>query len=200
MLTFLIIFSAGIGDRSPARYLGDLSLCAEAVHDPSTPPLEEVTFTDGKEAETLVMDSPKPGWTELLNILGRGADAGEAITAGLAALQAALAAQGRQLAELVRVVLYIVDMSCFAAINEAYSRHFGQNPPVRVCVAVGRDRLPPGTYKSIPWFKGSVKWKKWGGVSGINRWAFNLSTFPQIFYCFLKNPGPLNHKKRISAA
>ncbi len=23
---------------------------------------------------------------------------------------------------------------------------------------------------------------------------------PQIFYCFLKNPGPLNHKKQISAA
>jgi hypothetical protein len=42
--------------------------------------------------------------------------------------------------------------------------------------------------------------KKEGGVSGINRWAFNLSTLTQIFYCFLKDPGPLNHKKRISAA
>ncbi len=100
-----------------------------------------------------MMDSPKPGWTEVLNIIGRGADAGEAMTAGLAALEAALAAQGRQLAELVRLVLYIVDMSSFAAINAAYSRHFGQNPPVRVCVAVGRDRLPPGTYKNISWFK-----------------------------------------------
>ncbi len=152
MLTF-VKFPAGIGDRSPARYLGDLSLCAEAVNDPSTLPLEEVTFTDGKEAETVVMDSPKPGWTEVLNILGRGADAGEAVTAGLAALEAALAAQGRQLAELVRLVLYIVDMSCFAAINAAYSRHFGQNPPVRVCVAAGRDRLPPGTCKNISYVK-----------------------------------------------
>jgi enamine deaminase RidA (YjgF/YER057c/UK114 family) len=143
-LSFSLKISAGIGDRSPARYLGDLSLCAEAANDRSVPPLEEVTFTDGKEAETVVMDSPKPGWTEILKIFGRGADAGEAITAGLAALEAALAAQGRQLAELVRVVLYIVDMGSFAAINAAYSRHFGQNPPVRVCVAVGRDRLPPG--------------------------------------------------------
>jgi enamine deaminase RidA (YjgF/YER057c/UK114 family) len=133
--------------------LGDLTLCAEAVNDPSTPPLEEVTFTDGKEAETVVMERPMPGWTEVLNIFGRGADAGEAVTAGLAALEAALAAQGRQLAELVRLVLYIVDMSSFAAINEAYSPHFGQNPPVRVCVAVGRDRLPPGTYKNISCFK-----------------------------------------------
>ena len=31
-------------------------------------------------------------------------------------------------------------------------------------------------------------------MCGINRWAFNLSTFPQIFYCFLKDPSPLNHK------
>jgi enamine deaminase RidA (YjgF/YER057c/UK114 family) len=126
--------------------LGDLSLSTEAINEPSTPPLEEVTFTDGIEAETVVMDSPKLGWTEVLNIFGRGADAGAAVTAGLAALEAALVAQGRQLAELVRVVLYIVDMDSFAAINAAYSRHFGQNPPVRVCVAVGRDRLPPGTY------------------------------------------------------
>jgi hypothetical protein len=37
--------------------------------------------------------------------------------------------------------------------------------------------------------------KKEGGLSGINRWAFNLSTFPQFFYFFLKDPGPLNHKK-----
>ncbi len=49
-------------------------------------------------------------------------------------------------------------------------------------------------------FKGSVKWKKRGGMSGISQCAFNLSTFPQILYRFLKDPGPLNNKKRISAA
>jgi hypothetical protein len=32
-------------------------------------------------------------------------------------------------------------------------------------------------------------------VSGINRWALYSYTFPQIFYCLLKDPGPLNHKK-----
>ncbi len=48
--------------------------------------------------------------------------------------------------------------------------------------------------------KGSVKWKKRGGVIGINRWALYSSTFPQIFYCFLKDPSPLNNKKSISAA
>ena len=28
-------------------------------------------------------------------------------------------------------------------------------------------------------------------MSGINRWAIYSSTFPQIFYWFLKDPGPL---------
>jgi hypothetical protein len=37
--------------------------------------------------------------------------------------------------------------------------------------------------------------KKEGGVSGINRWALSSSTFPQIFYCFLKDLCPLNNKK-----
>jgi hypothetical protein len=42
--------------------------------------------------------------------------------------------------------------------------------------------------------------KKEGGCEWYQSMAFNLSTFPQIFYCFLKDPGPLNHKKRILAA
>ncbi len=48
-------------------------------------------------------------------------------------------------------------------------------------------------------FKGSVKWKKRGGVSGINRSALYSSTFPQIFYFYLKDTCPLNSKKRIWA-
>ncbi len=39
--------------------------------------------------------------------------------------------------------------------------------------------------------------KKRGVVSCINRFAFNLSTFPQIFYFFLKDPGPLINKKKL---
>jgi len=34
-------------------------------------------------------------------------------------------------------------------------------------------------YKTL---KGSVKWKKRGGMTGINRWAIYSSTLPQIFY------------------
>ncbi len=49
-------------------------------------------------------------------------------------------------------------------------------------------------------FKGSVKWKKRGVVSGISRSALYSSTFPQFFYFFLKDPGPLKSIKRIWAA
>jgi hypothetical protein len=48
--------------------------------------------------------------------------------------------------------------------------------------------------------KGTVKWKKGEGVNGINREAFTSSSFPQICYFFLKDPGPLNNKKYFSAA
>jgi hypothetical protein len=58
--------------------------------------------------------------------------------------------------------------------------------------------LVTGVLKLV--FKGSVKWKKMGGVSGINRWAFNSSTFPPILKQFLKDPGPLKSIKRIWAA
>jgi hypothetical protein len=37
-------------------------------------------------------------------------------------------------------------------------------------------------------------------VSGINRSAYNSSTFPPILKKFLKDPGPLKNKKRICAA
>ncbi len=48
-------------------------------------------------------------------------------------------------------------------------------------------------------FKGSVKWKKRWVVSGISRSALYSSTFPQIFYFFLKDPGPLKSIKHIWA-
>jgi hypothetical protein len=36
-------------------------------------------------------------------------------------------------------------------------------------------------------------------MGGINRKAYKFSTFPHYFKLFLKDPGPLNSKKRIRA-
>jgi hypothetical protein len=42
-----------------------------------------------------------------------------------------------------------------------------------------------------------AKNEKGGGLSGINRLAFNSSTFLLILKIVLKDPGPLNSKKPI---
>ncbi len=45
--------------------------------------------------------------------------------------------------------------------------------------------------------KGIVQPFKRGVMGGINRLALSSSTFPHFLKLFLKDPGPLNRKKRI---
>lgn len=45
-----------------------------------------------------------------------------------------LSPRGLSLSDVVSVCLALRDMSDYSAINSAYVRHFGANPPVRVCV------------------------------------------------------------------
>ncbi len=138
--------SAAISDLSPARYLGELRLeedISQAGQSDSPAPLEEVGFREDSSI-FVKHQSPDMEWTEVLTVAGRGASPEAGMAAGLAALESALADQGLELSSLVRVVLYVADMAAYPAINRAYSQHFGSNPPVRVCVAVGRDNLQPG--------------------------------------------------------
>ncbi len=55
-------------------------------------------------------------------------------------------------------------------------------------------------HSQINLFKGIVQPFKTGVMGGIIRSAFKFSSFPQFFQLFLKDPGPLNSKKRFSAA
>jgi len=57
-------------------------------------------------------------------------------------LAAALAAAGKDLGDVVRVGVYLTDMSQFAAMNEVYSRHFTKPYPART--AIGVAALPLG--------------------------------------------------------
>lgn len=45
-----------------------------------------------------------------------------------------LSSQGIPLTDLASVTLLVGDMSQYGPINAEYIQHFGQNPPVRVCV------------------------------------------------------------------
>jgi 2-iminobutanoate/2-iminopropanoate deaminase len=54
----------------------------------------------------------------------------------------ALAAAGKDLADVVRVGVYLTDMTNFAAMNEVYARHFTKPYPART--AIGVAALPMG--------------------------------------------------------
>ena len=57
-------------------------------------------------------------------------------------LATALEATGKDLGDVLRVGVYLVDMSDFAAMNEVYSRHFTEPYPART--AIGVAALPLG--------------------------------------------------------
>ncbi|HCR04201.1 MAG TPA: reactive intermediate/imine deaminase [Gemmatimonadetes bacterium] len=62
-------------------------------------------------------------------------------------LAAVLQAAGASLATVVKTTVFLVDMADFAAMNEVYSRHFGDHRPARATVAVAG--LPMGVRLEI---------------------------------------------------
>ncbi|MDX1615640.1 MAG: RidA family protein [Candidatus Promineifilaceae bacterium] len=68
-------------------------------------------------------------------------------TQALANLQAVLAAAGSSLNQVVKTTVFLQDMDHFTAMNEVYSRHFGDRPPARSTVQVAR--LPLGALVEI---------------------------------------------------
>lgn len=57
------------------------------------------------------------------------------------------AAAGTELAEAVRLTVYVSDMEAFAEVNRAYETFFGGDPPARVTVGVAS--LPRGAQVEI---------------------------------------------------
>src|SRR5437868_861661 len=65
----------------------------------------------------------------------------------LANLDAVLAATGLGLGDVVKTTVFLVDMADFDAMNEAYGKLFGGDPPARSTVAVAG--LPKGARVEI---------------------------------------------------
>jgi 2-iminobutanoate/2-iminopropanoate deaminase len=65
----------------------------------------------------------------------------------LANLAAVLEGAGSSLAKVVKTTVYLVDMADFPAMNEVYSRAFGEHKPARSTVAVSA--LPRGVRVEI---------------------------------------------------
>jgi 2-iminobutanoate/2-iminopropanoate deaminase len=53
-------------------------------------------------------------------------------------LKLVLEAGGLSLDDLVKTTVFLKDMNDFAAMNEAYAKHFGPNPPARTTIEVAR--------------------------------------------------------------
>jgi 2-iminobutanoate/2-iminopropanoate deaminase len=62
-------------------------------------------------------------------------------------LQAVCAAAGATLADAVKLTVYMIDLSAFAEVNDAYAGYFPADPPARV--AVGVAALPKGAQVEI---------------------------------------------------
>ena len=45
---------------------------------------------------------------------------------------------GSSLSNVVKATVYLKSMDDFAAMNEVYTEHFGQNPPARTCFEVAK--------------------------------------------------------------
>jgi len=69
-------------------------------------------------------------------------DAGQQADQVLRNLATTLAAIGKDMADVIRVGVYLTDMSQFDAMNEAYRRHFDEPYPART--AIGVAALPLG--------------------------------------------------------
>jgi 2-iminobutanoate/2-iminopropanoate deaminase len=63
-------------------------------------------------------------------------DAGRQTEQILSNLAVALAAAGKDLGDVVRVGVYLTDMTDFAAMNEVYGRHFAEPYPARTTIGV----------------------------------------------------------------
>ena len=57
-------------------------------------------------------------------------------------LQTVARAGGAELADAVRMTVYVTDMGAFSEVNEAYGSFFGDDPPARVTIGVAA--LPGG--------------------------------------------------------
>ena len=65
-----------------------------------------------------------------------GSNAADQARQCLQNLEAVCAAGGAQLADAVRVTVWLVDMADFVAVNEVYAGFFSAEPPARVAIAV----------------------------------------------------------------
>ena len=95
------------------------------------------------------------GFVFVAGQLGLDPATGQIVEGGIAAqtervfanLRAVLEAAGASLDSIVKTTVFLSNLDDFAAMNDVYARHIGDQPPARSTVEVGR--LPSGALVEI---------------------------------------------------
>jgi len=119
----------------------------EIVRTETAPaPFQGAPYSQAVKANGLVFVSGqlslKPGEKELT-----GGDVATQTEQVLANLRAILEEAGTSLDNLVKTTVFLQNLGDFAAMNEVYSRHVGDQPPARSTVEV--EKLPSGALVEI---------------------------------------------------
>ena len=93
------------------------------------------TYSQGIQAGGLVFTSGQLGIDPLTGKLQRAGFAQEADRV-LRNLQAVLEAGDSSLQHVVKLTVYLTDLSNFPALNDVFVKHFGKEPPARSTVQV----------------------------------------------------------------
>ena len=126
-------------DLSPSAYVKEIKPAKEGVCN------DVQTCKFSTSAYEVKRDHPREGWFDVLRVPGFGSTPAQGIISAFDTLKSILHQLDTDLACLARIILYIGDMESYALINEEYVKNFGLNPPVRICVAVGKKNLQAGT-------------------------------------------------------
>jgi 2-iminobutanoate/2-iminopropanoate deaminase len=118
----------------------------DVVHTEAAPaPFQGAPYSQAIKAAGLVFVSGqlglRPGDTEFS---GEITEQTEQVFANLAAI---LDAAGSGLGRLVKTTVYLADLGDFAAMNEVYAGHVGDQPPARATIEVSA--LPSGAKVEI---------------------------------------------------
>jgi len=97
-------------------------------------------YSDGILSGNLVFTGGKVGINPDTGMLGRGIK--EQTELALENVKAVLRAGRTSMENVVRVMIFLTDMSDYEQMNEVYEEYFGNKPPARLCVGVTKLALP----------------------------------------------------------
>jgi len=142
-------------------------------------PCFDVSRVDLRDAKARFFEDGD-GWFSVTNICGEGALEDVCVKDAFNKLENVMQDHGATLTHVVKIVMYVDSMQSYMAINAQYATYFGLNPPVRVCVGVGRHNLPTECRVVLNIVGKRNEEKKVLHVQGWSHWApANIGPYSQ---------------------